>query len=170
MVKKLVRTTVSYVSLLIVIFLIGVPCFLMTLLPARWRYDNKLFFWLSHVFYIAALKTSMVPITVIGKENIPNEPVIIVANHQSSMDIPLIGSLVNSFSHIWLAKSGLKRYWIGPIVRRMAILIDMSTPQKGLRSLVKAINMIKGKKRHAIVFPEGARFIGDNSVREVFSG
>ncbi|MCK5633363.1 hypothetical protein KAH94_06415, partial [bacterium] len=49
-------------------------------------------------------------------------------------------------------------------------LIDMSTPQKGLRSLVKAINMIKGKKRHAIVFPEGARFIGDNSVREFFSG
>ncbi len=170
MLGKLLRSIVSYFLLFIVILFIGIPCLLMTLLPARWRYDNKFFFWLSHIFYVAALKTSMVPITFVGKKNIPNEPAIIVANHQSAMDIPLVGSLLDSFPHIWLAKSELGRSWLAPIVRRMAVLIDMSTPQRGMRSLKRAIDLVKGKRRHAIVFPEGGRYIEDNGVREFFGG
>lgn len=170
MIGKIIRSSVSYFLVFLVIIFLGIPCFLMTLLPARWRYDNKLFFWLSHIFYKAALKTAMVPITVVGKENIPKGPVIIVANHQSAMDIPLVGSLLDSFPHVWLAKTELTRSWLAPIVRRMAVLIDMSTPQRGMRSLLQAINLINGKQRHVIVFPEGGRYIGDNDVREFFAG
>ena len=170
MIGKLLRSTFSYILVGLVVLFLGVPCFLLTLLPARWRYDNKVFFWLSHLFYVASLKTVMIPIEVVGKENIPNEPAIIVANHQSSLDIPLIGSLLNRFPHVWLAKTELTRYWIGPIVSRMAVLIDMSSPQKALRSLLQAIKIVRGKRRHAIVFPEGGRYIGGNDVHEFFAG
>ena len=170
MVLLFLRSLLSYFLLSIVILFIGLPCFLMTLLPARWRYDNKFFFWLSHVFYVSAIKATMIPVTVVGKENIPKEPVIIAANHQSSLDIPLIGSLLNSFPHVWLAKSELGRTLIGPILRRMAVLIDMSTPQRGMRSLVQAIQLVDGKERHVIIFPEGGRDIEGNRVCKFFSG
>jgi len=170
MVGKFLRSTFSYFLLGIVILFIGLPCFLMMLLPARWRYDNKLFFWLSHLFYISALKTAMISITVVGKENIPKEPVIIAANHQSSLDIPLVGSLLRGFPHVWLAKTELTKTALSPILKRMAVLIDMSTPQRGLRSLMRAIQLVKGKKRHAIIFPEGGRDIEGNRVREFFAG
>lgn len=170
MIFELLRTIMSYLFLVIVVLLIGIPCFLFTLLPARWRYDNKVFFWLSHIFYVTALKTAMVPIKVIGKEHIPSEPAIIIANHQSALDIPLIGSQLGSFPHIWLAKSDLARIWVGPILRRMAVLVDISSPQKAMRSLLKTIDLIKGKRRHVILFPEGGRYIGDNDVHEFFSG
>jgi len=170
MIGMLIRSVISYFLLLLVIVFIGIPCLLLMLIPARWRYDSKLFFKLSHIFYWTALKTSLVPINFVGKENIPKEPAIIVANHQSSMDIPLVGVLLDAFPHVWLAKSELARSWLAPIVRRMAVLIDMSTPQRGVKSLMQAINLIKGKKRHAIIFPEGGRYIEDNGVREFFAG
>jgi len=166
----LVRSTISYLLLGLVLVFIGTPCFLLTLLPARWRYDNRFFFWCSHIFYKAAVKTTMVPVTFVGKRNIPKKPAIFVANHQSAMDIPLIGLLLNKFPHIWLAKSELARSWLAPIVRRMAVLIDMSTPYRGLRSLKKSIRLIKDKQRHAIVFPEGARHIDGNTVHKFFAG
>jgi len=170
MVGMFLRSTFSYLFLGIVLVFIGIPCFLMMLLPDRWRYDNKFFFWLSHVFYVASLKAAMIPVTIIGKENIPKEPVIIAANHQSSLDIPLVGSVLNGFPHVWLAKSELARTPLSPILRRMAVLIDMSTPQRGLRSLMKAIKLVNGKKRHAIIFPEGGRDINGNTVCEFFAG
>jgi len=170
MVGLLLRSLLSYFLLGIVILFIGLPCLLMTLLPARWRYDNKLFFWLSHVFYVSAIKTALIPITIIGKENIPKEPVIVAANHQSSLDIPLVGSLLNAFPHVWLAKTELTKTPLAPILRRMAVLIDMSTPQKGLRSLLQAIKLVEGKNRHMIIFPEGGRDIKGNRVREFFAG
>ena len=170
MISMLLRSICSYILLGFVILFLGLPCFFLSLLPARWRYDNKAFFWLSHIFYVASLKATMIPIEVIVKENIPNTPAIIVANHQSSLDIPLVGALLNKFPHVWLAKKELTRYWIGPIVSRMSVLIDMSSPQKSLRSLLRAISFIKGKQRHVVVFPEGGRYIGGNDVHEFFAG
>lgn len=143
---------------------------MLAFLPARWRYDNKLYFWFTDAFYKSVLFITFVPVTFVGKENLPTAPAIIVANHQSSLDIPLIGSLMQAFPHVWLATTELARTWIAPVVTRMAVLIDMSTPQRGMRSLLQAIKSIQEQQRHAIIFPEGGRYIGDNGVREFFSG
>lgn len=56
------------------------------------------------------------------------------------------------------------------ILPRFTVLIDMSSPTKGMRSLINSINMINnGQRRHAILFPEGTRYT-DGSVHEFFSG
>ncbi|MFC1842580.1 lysophospholipid acyltransferase family protein [Candidatus Dependentiae bacterium] len=169
MILKLVRTLATYllVGLLVIIF--AIPCLIFILLPARWRYDNKLFFWMSHIFYKLTLWFTFLPIEFIGKENIPKEPSIIAPNHQSALDVPLVGVLLNGRPHLWMAWSALTRYWIGPVISRMAVLLDVSSPMKASRSLVRGIKMFKDKNRYAIIFPEGSRSKG-NQVSDFFAG
>ena len=170
MILKLLRTLLSYVLFIFLVLLFAIPCLICILLPARWRYDNKFYFLLTHFFYKATLLFTFVPITFVGKENIPKEPAVFVANHQSALDIPLVGSLVGGFPQIWLAWAKLKYYWIGCVVSRMTVTIDTSTPMKGMRSLVKAIKMVEGKQRNVIIFPEGSRYIDGNNIHDFFAG
>lgn len=140
------------------------------LIPKRWLSENKLFFWCVHFFYWLVLKCSLVPITVNGLEHIPDIPAIIVANHQSSLDIPLVGCTLQGYPHIWLATAYLMK---SPILRfvlpHLALIVDMSTPQKSMRSLAQALRYIRDKKKHVIIFPEGSRYV-DNRVHEFFAG
>lgn len=113
---------------------------------------------------------TLLPITIKGAEHIPKEPAIIAANHQSSIDIPLIGSLLKGFPHIWLAK---KELFASPLFRfilsRAAVSIDIDTPQKAMRSLVTTLNTIKDKPVDALIFPEGGRYT-DGSVHDFYGG
>lgn len=170
MIFALIRTIISYILIVLLVAIITIPCLIFISLPARWRYDNKLYFWLSHFFYKASLFFTFLPIEFIGKENLPKEPAIIASNHQSALDIPLVGALLNGYPHIWMAWAYLKKYWMGIVLRRMAILIDLSSPLKSMKSLVKAIKMLNGKKRHVIIFPEGGRYIDGNKIHDFFAG
>ena len=115
-------------------------------------------------------KCLLVPIKIVGKENLPNKQAIFVANHQSTMDIPLLGSLVNGFPHVWLAKAELMRTPIlNVIMPRIAISVDMSSPQRAVRSLKEAVDAVKGKRRHVMIFPEGGRYT-DGDVHKFYSG
>lgn len=169
-VKTLMYTIVARFLLFLVMTVLFVPFIISCLIPKRWRENSRLYFWLVHCFYYAVLKVSLLPIEVVGKEHLPKKPAIFVANHQSSLDIPLLGILVGGFPHIWLAKHELMQ---SPILRfvlpQLAVLIDMSTPVKGMRSLLKAVNKVYGKQRHAMIFPEGARHT-DGRVHDFYAG
>jgi len=166
----ILRTLVSRLLVALLFILYMVPGIILLLVPKRWRYDNRVYYWFAHFFYWALIKCSFSPVTFKGRQNIPSGPVIFVANHQSALDIPLVGLLANCYPHIWLATTWLLSL---PLLRfslpRIAVLIDMSTPMKGMRSLLKAITMIYDKKRHAIIFPEGTRYADDN-VHEFYGG
>jgi 1-acyl-sn-glycerol-3-phosphate acyltransferase len=166
----ILHTLITRFLLLLIMLISFFPVVIFLLLPKRWRYDNRFFCWFAYFFYRAIVKISFLPVTVVGKENISDEPAIFVANHQSSLDIPIVGSLIKTHPHIWLAKSELLISPIlGFILPRIAVLIDMSTPIKGMRSLVNAVNMIYEKRRHAMIFPEGARFT-DGKVHDFYLG
>jgi len=49
------------------------------------------------------------------------------------------------------------------------VLVDMSSPMKGMRSLIEAIKVINNKKMHVIIFPEGGRYT-DGKVHDFFGG
>lgn len=165
----IVRTLVSRLLLTILIVVSALPALIFMMLPERWRYDNPLYYWFVSFFYWAGLKCLFLPIHYKGLENIPKSPVVIVGNHQSSLDIPLIGSLVDAHPHIWLATVNLlSSPLLSLVLRRMTALIDMSSPQKGMRSLVNAIKLINNNK-HAIIFPEGGRFT-DGKVHHFYGG
>lgn len=164
------RTLFSRFMLLLLMLLYTVPFLIFLCLPKRWLFKSKLFFWLCDIFYRSLLFFTLLPVKIVGKENIPTTPAIIAPNHQSSLDIPLIGSLLHAHPHVWLAKAELMH---SPILRfvlpRVAVLIDMSTPQKGMRSLIQTINLINGEPLHVIIFPEGGRYT-DGMIHDFFSG
>lgn len=168
-ISVIIRTLVSRLLLLILFAVSALPAFIFMMVPERWRYDNKLYYWFVSCFYWASLKCLFLSIRYTGLKNIPDKPAVIIANHQSSLDIPLIGSLVDTSPHIWLATvTLLSSPVLGFVLRRMAALIDMSSPQKGMRSLVNAIKLINNNK-HAIIFPEGGRYT-DGTVHYFYGG
>lgn len=139
------------------------------LVPQRYRY-NRLYFFASYVLYKVILWASCVPYHVHGKQHIPKEPAIFVANHSSSLDIPIMGSLCGTHAHIWLAMAWLTNFiFFRYFLPRVAVLVDMSSPQKGGRSLIKTMQLMQQHAMHVIIFPEGGRFT-DGTVHEFYGG
>jgi len=155
---------------LIIFLLTLVPiAVLVFLVPQKYRY-NRLYFFASAVLYKAVVLAACVPIHIRGRQNIPKEPVIFVANHSSSLDIMLLGSLCGTHPHVWLAMSWLTNFIaFRYLLPRVAVLVDMSSPQKGVRALIKTINLVKEYAMHVMIFPEGRRYT-DGKVHDFYGG
>lgn len=170
MLGKVSRTIFSRL-LLIFISIVFAPLFLvMFIVPKRWLMQSSVFFTFVQLFYHLVLKASLVPIIFEGKEHLPKEPAIFVANHQSSLDIPLIGALIGSHPHVWLAKEELmEAFFLRMILPRMAVLVDPTSPRKAMRSLLEIIKLVNGSGAHLMIFPEGTRYT-DGQMHEFFAG
>lgn len=169
-VSTILFTLFSRVLLIILLIFLAIPLALCLLVPKRFLVNNPLFLVVQEIFHWYCIKFSLVPIRYKGILNLPEQPCIIVANHQSSFDIPLIGHLMGKRPHIWLAwkeltKSPLLKF----ILPRIAVLVDATSPSRGLRTLIQAINTVKSHPWDLIIFPEGGRFT-DGTVHEFFGG
>ena len=166
----ILHSVLSRLLLIAFFLLISIPLTLCLLLPKKLLVNNKVFMFISQLFYWFCLKFSLIPIRYKGLTNIPKEPCIIVANHQSSFDIPLVGAALAGRPHIWLSWAELAK---GPllqfIVPRVSVLVDMTSPTRGLRTLIQAIDIVKKHTWDLIIFPEGARHT-DGRVHEFFGG
>lgn len=152
-----------------IVFLIPILIFLCT--PERYRYKYPIIFYPVHWFYVAILKGSLLPITYKGLENIPKDKaVIFAANHQSSLDIPLLGVLSKGVPHVWLAKSELMDSWIIRfVVPLISVLVDVTSPRNAMLSLRKIVNIVNNHHRNLMIFPEGARYT-DGKIHDFFGG
>lgn len=166
----LIRTLLSYILVGLMSLIFVPPLFLLACLPEHYRYDNKLFFFLLDLYYRVVCWSTLCPRIIKGKENLPEEPAIFVPNHQSALDIPLVGALCRGVPHVWLV---LEYYVNTPVlgffVRRMFVPVDRKNPEKAAGSLLKIYKFIQGKNRHLIMFPEGGRFI-TGRASEFFAG
>lgn len=168
--SDIVFTFLSY--LLFILFgIIVVPIgLLFFLIPKRWLYEFKPYYWFLHCVYWLMLQCTFLSISYVGRHNMPHEPAIIVANHQSSLDIPLVGLLMRGFPHIWLAWAELfKPFFHRLILSRLAVSIDVTSPHTAMRSLINSLSIIRDKNMHGIIFPEGSRFI-DGEVHDFYLG
>jgi len=164
-----IRTLLSYLLVGVVMILFVMPMLLLLCLPANYR-PYKAIFWLLNMTYQGILFSSMIPITVIKKGNIPDEPSIIVANHQSALDIPLVGALLNGKPHMWYALAFYARKPVlGFLIRRLGVSVERDRPEGGARSLVSGIRRMQKSTSHAIIFPEGTRRT-DGSIHQFFKG
>lgn len=156
--------------LILVSCLTLVPCFFLSLLPAKIRYDNRLYYFFMCLFYRLSLALSFLPITYVGKGNLPKGPAIYAANHQSALDIVLVGTLLNCYPHIWFYKIELNSVpFLGKMAARMNVPVDRTTIRKALRCLLDGIKLSQGKNRSLIIFPEGERFI-DGEIHDFLWG
>ncbi len=168
---EIVRTVSSYTIFGVLGIFSLIPCVVLTLiLPQEKLLDNKLFFWFLNLFYRTVVWCLWVPVTITGKENFPTEPSIIVANHESALDIPFVGLVANTVPHVWFV---LEYYVTKPVLgfflRKVGISVDRDNTQKAARALIQGIRLVDGKNRHIIIFPEGARHV-DGNVHEFFEG
>ncbi len=166
----LIRTLITYMLIGIAFLICGPPALLMLCLPPKYRFRNKVYLFFVDLFYRATLRAGFMPIDIKGKENIPHTPAIIIANHQSSLDIPLVGSLLNRHPHVWFTLAYYARHPIlGFIVRRAGVIVDTQVSYKAARSLIQVMRLAEKYRCHIIIFPEGARF-ADRQVHTFFAG
>ena len=170
MLFKILHSLLARFLLFVLMVLFFIPITFYLLLPARIRYTSKLFFKIGHFFNWLALKCLFIPIKYVGLENVPNTPVIFAANHQSSMDIPLLGLVAQAKPYVWMAWADLMK---GPILRfvlpHVAVLVDTSSPLKAVRSLLQTMDLVKKYKLHVMIFPEGGRY-DDGEIHGFFGG
>src|SRR3990167_551906 len=169
-ISVVVRTFFSRFLLLLTL-IIGFPVvLLMLVLPEGMRYQNKFLFWSLDLFHRAIIWGASVPVTFKGRENIPNGPVVYAANHQSSLDVPLVGVLARGKPHIWLAKHDLMEWkllrWVLP---RLSVLVDASSQSKAMRSMINLMRIVEGKDIDIMIFPEGGRY-PDDKVHPFYGG
>jgi len=169
-IRVFVHTVIAYFLVSCVVIFFAIPAFILLCIPSRFWYDSKIIAWTMCTFYKMIKKSSLTPITYTGIENIPDEPVVFVANHQSSFDIPLLGVLAQCQPHVWLAKHELMNTWLLRFVLpRVAVLVDTSTPRRGMATLLKVVNLVYNKKLHVMIFPEGGRFV-KGTIQPFFGG
>jgi 1-acyl-sn-glycerol-3-phosphate acyltransferases len=103
------------------------------------------------------LKICGVRCRVEGLENIkPDETYLVVSNHQSIADIPIIGANLPINIRV-LAK---KELFMIPVLGQAMWLYDfVAIDRKNRRSAVKSLEIAKKKMKHCsyLVFPEGTR-------------
>lgn len=107
------------------------------------------------------LKITGVTATVIGEENVPDEPVLFVGNHRSYFDILLTYSRCKRLTG-YIAKKEMTRYLTLTVwMRRVhCLFLDRSTPKEGLKTILKAAEYIR-QGISICIFPEGTRNTGE---------
>ena len=113
---------------------------------------NLVMEWSNFVLKVAGLN-----LTVVGKENIPNEPCVFVGNHQSNLDIPVILSSTNRLTGA-IAKKDMEKipivnYWMKQI---HCVFMDRENPRDALKAISEGVENLKNGYS-MIIFPEGTR-------------
>lgn len=149
-----VRAVLVAVAIVIVTVIFGVPAILL----APFSPSGHLVHWITRWWSRTLLRVGGVIVQGHGLDHIsPGRPCVIVANHASAADIPIIfGSLPFQFRVI--AKASLFHIPILGWCMRLAgyISIDRESPTRAMRSLERAARQLRSGLP-VLVFPEGTR-------------
>ena len=107
------------------------------------------------------LRITGIRITVIGEENVPDEPVLFIGNHRSYFDILLTYSRCRRPTG-YVAKKEMEKYpGLSSWMRRLhCLFLDRKDPKEGLKMILQAIDYVKNGISICI-FPEGTRNPGE---------
>ncbi|MGD1997607.1 MAG: lysophospholipid acyltransferase family protein [Candidatus Dependentiae bacterium] len=168
-----IRRLITY-PLMVAVSLVGAAlCLLLSLLPASIRYDLRLYHRITSCWSWLAFKVCFIRAAITYEEPLPlypDDPSIIVANHASALDIPLIEMLLGSYPRMWLSKHIYRRTPIlGWLLHRMHVMVNVDSARDAARALARIRRMARDKARHVLLFPEGARFT-DGQIHQFFAG
>ena len=150
---------ICIVVFLILYLILSIPVFLVEWLIGKFNPQARDISSLRIVQwgFKVILKMTGVKVTVIGEENIPDEPVLYVGNHRSFFDILLTYSRCPIRTG-YIAKKEMERY---PLLSNWmrylhCLFLDRKDIKQGLKTILAAIDKIKSGISICI-FPEGPR-------------
>ena len=107
------------------------------------------------------LAISGVSVTVIGEENIPDEPVLFIGNHRSYFDILVTYSRCRRLTGYVAKKEMLNYPLLRDWMRRLyCLFLDRDNMKEGLKTILQAIDYVK-QGISICIFPEGTRNAGE---------
>jgi len=156
MVIKFLKSILTYLCWFISSLIFSSICFLVTLFPNR--YENRLYFKLTKIWNWILVKSTFIKVQYEGLENLPKEPAILIGNHASAMDIPIMEMLAGSYPHIWATKMSYAKIPIfGLLLKRMHVPIQRDDVSKAGRAFMRLYALAKQHGSHIVLFPEGTR-------------
>lgn len=117
--------------------------------------------WLNY-FLVLCLRIIGVKIEVLNSIPLLNidSPVIIVSNHQSLFDIPILATLFSRKSPRFVAKKELG-LWIPSVSFNLrnggSALVDRSNPRQAISEIEDLAKRMNEQKFATVIFPEGTR-------------
>jgi len=117
---------------------------------------RRLFYWVCKAALRAIFRT-VLPTRVLGRENLPRTGgVLIVANHQSYLDPPLVGAWLPRTCH-FVAREGLfESRWLAPVIRGLNAIPVKEGGEPDAAAVRLVVELLE-QGRAVILFPEGTR-------------
>lgn len=102
-----------------------------------------------------------VKVTVIGEENVPDEPVLFIGNHRSYFDILVTYSRCKRLTGYVAKKEMLSYPLLRDWMKRLyCLFLDRDNMKEGLKTILQAIDYVK-QGISICIFPEGTRNTGE---------
>jgi len=85
-------------------------------------------------------------------------PAIIIMNHTSALDIPVLEALLDGSPFTWFSKASYTAIpFGGTILKRMHIAVERSRATSAVKSLKQFVEKAESYRAHMLIFPEGTR-------------
>ncbi|KAG5648718.1 hypothetical protein DXG03_000065 [Asterophora parasitica] len=111
----------------------------------------------ARTFYALARNVLQVEVEVEGEEHLDTRPAVLMANHQTMLDILVVGRLMPKETSM-MAKKSLQYTPLGPFMTMSgAIFVDRGNNARAVRSLVAAGELMRSRRLSLWMFPEGTR-------------
>ncbi|KAG0377374.1 1-acylglycerol-3-phosphate O-acyltransferase [Mortierella sp. AD032] len=115
-------------------------------------------FVVSRFFALLAAGPCGLSYKVVGEEHLNNYPAIVVCNHQSSMDMMVLGRVFPKHCVVMAKKELLYFPFLGVFMKLSnAIFIDRKNHKKAIESTTQAVADMKKHNSGIWIFPEGTR-------------
>ncbi|KAF6762066.1 1-acylglycerol-3-phosphate O-acyltransferase [Ephemerocybe angulata] len=125
------------------------------------KYDVNNF--VAKVFYGAVSRLFNLQVEVEGEQYLDMRPAVIMVNHQSMLDILIVGRCMPKQTTI-VSKESLKFSPLGPFMAMSGtVFLNRGNNVKAVKSLNDAGNLIKKDKISTWIFPEGTRHLSPES-------
>ncbi|KAF9921958.1 1-acylglycerol-3-phosphate O-acyltransferase [Linnemannia zychae] len=143
---------------LIATFIMSIAGCLISIIFALLNRRYEINYVVARIFSYIAAKPCSVTFTVSGEENLEKYPAIVVCNHQSSMDMMILGRVFPKHCVV-MAKKELKFFPFLGIFMTLsnAIFIDRKNHKKAIESTTQAVADMKKHNSGIWIFPEGTR-------------
>jgi 1-acyl-sn-glycerol-3-phosphate acyltransferase len=110
------------------------------------------------------------PVTVKGKENMKDEPLVIISNHQSTLDILLLAGFLPQDFIFFSKKEVFYIPFVGQLMKKMGyVSVDRRNPKRAATAIRHAIEKVKDNNR-ILIFPEGTRSHNPENLLEFKPG